>query len=96
MKNFKIFKPILCSLLIFSLLLSLFACTKSDSEDITEGSGTTKFPMDSTYYDNLKDYKIIAVDDGYRIVLMNHPYIQIILVLLVLTYPLGKIFVIDC
>ena len=72
MKNFKIFKPILCSLLIFSLLLSLFACTKSDSEDITEGSGTTKFPMDSTYYDNLKDYKIIAVDDGYRIV-FNEP-----------------------
>ena len=73
MKNFKIFKPILCSLLIFSLLISLFACTMSDSEDITEGSGTTRFPMDSTYYDNIKDYKIIAVDDGeYRIV-FNEP-----------------------
>ena len=55
--------------LIFSLMISLFACTMSDSEDITEGSGTTRFPMDSTYYDNIKDYKIIAVDDGeYRIV----------------------------
>ena len=58
--------------LIFSLLLSLFACTTSDNEDITAGDATTSFLMDSTYYDNLKDYKIIAVDGEYRIV-FNEP-----------------------
>lgn len=76
MKNFKIFKLILCLLLIVSLSLSLFGCVLNDVEDDPIESGTdTKGATDTeTYvpnhikYDKVKDYQIIETENGYRLV----------------------------
>ena len=75
MKNFKIFKSILCSLLIVSLSLSLFGCVLNDVEDDPIESGTdTKGATDTETetdipnyikYDKVKDYQIIEDEDGY-------------------------------
>ena len=80
MKNFKIFKPILCLLLIVSLSLSLFGCVLNDVEDDTIESGTDTKGATETYipdhikYDKVKDYSIIEVDGGYRLV-FDDPWI---------------------
>ena len=80
MKNFKIFKPILCLLLIFSLSLSLFGCVLNDVEDDPIESGTDTKADTETYipdhikYDKVKDYSIIEVDGGYRLV-FDDPWI---------------------
>lgn len=85
MKNFKIFKLILCSLLIFSLSLSLFGCGLNDVEDdpiesatdtngATETESTKTISHDLSDYDNVKDYQIIETENGYRLV-FNEPSI---------------------
>lgn len=74
MKNLKLLKTILSFLLISSTVLTLFSCNNETKEtdetinsDITEEIATKK-----TYnyedYDNKKDYKIICVDNGYRLI----------------------------
>lgn len=66
MKNFKIFKPILCSLLIFSMTVTLFSCSLNASQE-TEKVTDTDIP-NHIKYDKVKDYSIIEVDGGYRLV----------------------------
>ena len=78
MKNFKIFKPILCLLLIVSLSLSLFGCVLNDVEDDPIESGTDTNGATDTEtetdipnyikYDKVKDYQIIEDEDGYYLV----------------------------
>ena len=65
----KLLKSILSLLLIFSMFLTLFSCNNIKETDIPE-SDTSNVTKKSSYkdYDNKKDYDIIRVENGYRLV----------------------------
>ena len=75
----KLLKSILSLILISSTVLTLFSCNNeaketeeaTDTESITESitkSYTKKETINFNDYDNKKDYDIIRVEDGYRLV----------------------------
>ena len=83
MKNLKLLKTILSLLLISSTVLTLFSCVNNEDKitdkstdetihsDIITGEATNKKVYDWEDYDKVKDYKLISVDDGYRLVFDN-------------------------
>lgn len=74
MRDIKLLKSILCSLLFFSLSLSLLGCVSNkvnndpnDSDTDIKTSIETEVP-NHIKYDKVKDYQIIEDDSGYRMV----------------------------
>ena len=76
MKKIK-FKSILCLILVVSMSIALFSCDNKTNETnhpaysdtITEIITEKRYDYDD--FDGIKDYKIIQVEDGYRLVFDN-------------------------